>query len=164
MRVRHRTWVVAACLGSTAATLAPTARAEEPRTIAPAPESPPGPTRDPLLIVTGAVLLGVPYGGSVAAGLSSENPADRWLLVPVVGPLADYAARATCQTYGCRGSDYGGVALPLAIDAGLQAAGAIVLVRALTAPARAASPPTTGIRVLPAPTLHGAGVTAVGTF
>jgi hypothetical protein len=52
-----------------------TARADEVRSIVPSTPESPG-RADPLLITTGAVLLGVPYGFSVWSGVVSNNPSD----------------------------------------------------------------------------------------
>ena len=50
------------------------------------------------LIVTGALTFGVPYLISLMIGGASTSEADRWLMVPVVGPVGSL-------TYGMRGCD-----------------------------------------------------------
>ncbi len=46
------------------------------------------------LVISGAVVFGVPYLLSATIGLSSSNTADRWLLLPVFGPHAALASRS----------------------------------------------------------------------
>ena len=50
------------------------------------------------LIVAGALTFGVPYLISLTVGGASSYPADRWLLVPVFGPIMPL-------THGMRGCD-----------------------------------------------------------
>ncbi len=132
--------------------------------VTPAPERPATP--DPLLVTTGVVLLGLPYAGSAYVGATSTVVSDRWLYAPVVGPFADLVARATCQTYGCKG-DLGTVPLPLTIDGLVQAAGAAVLLHALLAPGPTVPPPAQGASLHVVPAGYpggGGGVSAFGTF
>jgi len=67
------------------------------------------------LIVTGALTFGVPYLISMMIGGVSRHPADRWLLIPVIGPVGTL-------TYGTRGCDR---------DNGLECAGNILIVTGL---------------------------------
>lgn len=50
------------------------------------------------LILAGALTFGVPYLVSLTVGGASSYPADRWLLVPVLGPIVPL-------THGMRGCD-----------------------------------------------------------
>jgi hypothetical protein len=51
------------------------------------------------LVISGSILLGVPYFLSLSVAASSKNSADRWLYAPLVGPFADLVARKdTCTT------------------------------------------------------------------
>jgi hypothetical protein len=82
------------------------------------------------LIVAGALTFGVPYLISLTIGGASRHEADRWLLLPVVGPVGALA-------YGMRGCDRDVDALQctgnilivvgLAFDLAAQTAGAILL-------------------------------------
>jgi hypothetical protein len=47
------------------------------------------------LVIGGAVTLGTAYFLSATIGLSSSNPDDRWLLMPVFGPFIDMGARGS---------------------------------------------------------------------
>jgi hypothetical protein len=64
------------------------------------------------LIVAGALTFGVPYLISLTIGGASRHEADRWLLLPVVGPVGTL-------TYGTRDCDR---------DRGLECAGNILIV------------------------------------
>ena len=109
------------------------AAAEELRTLTlePSADVPRGP--DPLLITTGVVIFGVPYGFSAAAAGASNIPSDKWLYVPVVGPWGDIIARLTCTTTDCQGN-LGPAALPLVLSGLGQAAGVGILIKALIDP------------------------------
>jgi hypothetical protein len=138
-----------------------TARADEVRSIVPStPESPGHP--DPLLAMTGAVVLGLPYGFSIWGAAASNVPSDRWLYIPVGGPWVDLIVRHTCSTTGCQGAD-ASEALPLAIDGLAQAAGLAILV---TSFASKGEPPPSAFALRVAPTSYrgGGGVSAFGTF
>jgi hypothetical protein len=50
------------------------------------------------LVIAGALTFGIPYLISLTAGGVSSYPADRWLLVPVFGPIGPLA-------HGIRGCD-----------------------------------------------------------
>jgi hypothetical protein len=157
-------WIAGAAT-AVASVVGSTASADELRTIVPQPHESPARV-DPMLTMTGAVVFGVPYVGSVAVAAGSYRDADKWLYVPVVGPIADYVDRHTCTTWGCRGNDLGSVALPLVLDSVGQAAGVGILVYSLVRPSKPAPAPKSGatLRVLPAVSGGGAGVTAFGTF
>lgn len=81
------------------------------------------------LLVAGALTFGVPYLISLTIGGASRYEADRWLLLPVVGPVGTL-------TYGTRGCDRDVDALKctgnilivvgLAFDLAAQTAGAIL--------------------------------------
>jgi hypothetical protein len=154
--------VIASAVGTTAS-------ADELRTVVPQPRESP-PQVDPMLVMTGAALFGVPYVGSVAMAAGSRLDADRWLYLPVFGPVGDYVHRHVCTTMYCRGNDLGTVALPLMLDHVVQAAGLGVMVYALAKPSKPAPVPAPAaksgatILVLPTASVSGAGVTAFGTF
>jgi hypothetical protein len=160
---------LAAGIVATACAFAPTARADEVRTIAPPTPEHPGRV-DPMLVMTGAVLFGIPYATSVAIAATSSVPTDQWLYLPVAGPVVDLIVRNTCATEGCKG-DVGSVALPLAINALAQAGGVAALVTAFTSPGKPPvsayagnQPPKPRVRVTPTTYAGGAGVAAVGTW
>jgi hypothetical protein len=51
------------------------------------------------LVISGSILLGVPYFLSLSVAASSRKDADRWLYAPLVGPFADLATRKDdCNT------------------------------------------------------------------
>jgi hypothetical protein len=162
---------VAASIVAAACTIGQAARAEPPPppTIAPPAPEHPGHV-DPMLVLTGAVFMGIPYGASVAAGAVSNIPADKFLYIPVAGPAVDLIVRNTCATEGCKG-DVGTVALPLALSALAQAGGLAMLITAFTSPGQPpasafakAEPPRPHVRVVPSAYAGGAGLTAFGTF
>jgi hypothetical protein len=144
------------------------AAAEELRTLTlePSADMPRGP--DPLLITTGVVIFGVPYGFSAAAAGASSLPSDKWLYVPVAGPWGDIIARLTCTSTDCKG-DLGPAALPLVLSGLGQAAGVGILIKALIDPpgksARSASDGS-HVHVHVAPTTYagGGGLQAFGAF
>jgi hypothetical protein len=167
--MHHRNSLRAGVMGAAIAAVfvvGSSARADEVRTIVPPQqaEAPPGP--DPMLGLTGLVVLGVPYGLSVVVAATSDVPSDHWLYLPVGGPLADIIARGTCQSADCRGNA-NEAALPLVIDGLTQAAGAAILV---TTFASAGRPPASAyaararVRVVPASYAGGGGVAAFGVF
>ncbi len=142
------------------------ARAEELRTLTlePSPDLPPGP--DPLLVTTGVVIFGVPYGFSAFAAATSNLPSDKWLYVPIAGPWGDIIARLTCTSSDCKG-DLGPAALPLILSGLGQAAGVGILIKALIDPpgkSRARSASDTHVHVVPATYAGGAGLQAYGAF
>ena len=161
--------LIAGAATAIASAVGTTASADELRTVVPQPRESP-PQVDPMLVMTGAALFGVPYVGSVAVAAGSRLDADRWLYLPVFGPVADYVDRHVCTTMGCRGNNLGTVALPLMLDHVVQAAGLGVLVYALARPSKPA--PATApaaksgatLLVLPTASVGGAGVAAFGTF
>jgi hypothetical protein len=81
------------------------------------------------LIVAGALTFGVPYLISLTIGGASRHEADRWLLVPVVGPVGSL-------TYGTRNCDDDKdplrctgnilIVVGLAFDLAAQMAGAVL--------------------------------------
>jgi hypothetical protein len=138
------------------------ARAEVRSIAASTAESPGRP--DPLLITTGAMLFGIPYGLSVWSGAVSTNSSDHWLYAPVFGPLADLIARQTCSSTGCIGNVAGDTG-PLVVSGLMQTAGLAVLVTAFVSPSR--PPPSSSsfaVRVAPTTYRGGGGVTAFGAF
>jgi hypothetical protein len=157
---------VAAALAVALFVLGTDARAEELRTLTlePSPDLAPGP--DPLLVTTGVVIFGVPYGFSAFAAATSNVSSDKWLYVPVAGPWGDLIARLACTTSGCKGN-LGPAALPLVFSGLGQAAGVGILIKALIDPpgksaARAAT--DTHVHFAPATYAGGAGLQAFGAF
>jgi hypothetical protein len=160
---------VAAGIVAAACTIGQAARAEPVPTIAPPAPEHPGRV-DPMLVMSGAVFLGIPYVTSVAAAATSYIPADKFLYLPLAGPAVDLVVRNTCSTEGCKG-DLGTVALPLTLDALAQAAGLTMIITAFTSPGQPpvsayakADPPRPQLRVMPSAYAGGAGVAAFGTF
>ena len=142
------------------------ARAEELRTLTlePSPDLPRRP--DPLLVTTGIVIFGLPYGLSAFAAAASHLSSDKWLYVPVAGPWADIIARRTCASSSCMG-DAGPAALPLVLSGVGQAAGIGIMIKALIDPpgksgARAAT--DTRVHLAPTTSAAGAGLQAYGAF
>jgi hypothetical protein len=146
-----------------------TANAQDIRSLAlePTNEQPQPP--NPLLITTGAVTFAVPYGFSVFAAAASNLAADKWLYVPVVGPVGDFIQRYTCQSGGCRGN-MNNAGMGLALSFVGQVAGVGILIKALIDPPNGyAVPPATAdnkLRVHFAPTSYagGGGLQAYGDF
>jgi|SRR5580698_7248726 hypothetical protein len=141
------------------------ARGEELRTLTlePSAELPPGP--DPLLVTTGVVILGVPYGFSAFAAAATNVSSDKWLYVPVAGPWGDIIARLTCTSTDCSGN-LASDALPLVLSGLGQAAGVGILIKALIDPPgkSARSARSTHVHVAPASYAGGAGLQAFGDF
>jgi hypothetical protein len=86
------------------------------------------------LVVAGAVVLGTTYFISATIGLSSSNPDDRWLVVPIFGPFIDMGARGnhSCNTDTVSGNIDCNVFEPvirfyLAFDGIAQTAGGVLL-------------------------------------
>jgi hypothetical protein len=135
-------------------------------TLEPSVDTPQGP--DPLLVTTGVVIFGVPYGFSAYAAASSLS-SDKWLYVPVVGPWGDLIARLTCTSADCKG-DVGPASLPLVLSGLGQAAGVGILIKALIDPpgksaARSAIDENrVHVHVAPATYAGGAGLQAFGAF
>ena len=146
-----------------------TASAEDLRTLAlePTNEQPQPP--NPLLITTGALTFAVPYGFSVYGAAASNLSADKWLYVPIAGPIGDYIQRRTCSSSGCRG-DLGTATLGLALSFVGQAAGVGILVKALTDPpngyaqAAGANRDKLHVHLAPASYAGGGGLEAYGDF
>ena len=107
------------------------------------------------LVVTGALTFGVPYLISLMIGGSSRNEADRWLMIPVVGPVGSLS-------YGMRGCDEATdasrcagnmlIIIGLAFDLAAQTAGAVLFTMGFVFPkkqwvmdeyARRSAPPFT---------------------
>lgn len=83
------------------------------------------------LVMSGLIVFLVPYTLSATIGLSSKNEADRWLLVPVVGPVADSNARSNNCGNSTAGQAFDCAVEPvvrtyLVIDTLMQATGAIL--------------------------------------
>ena len=91
------------------------------------------------LVITGAILLGVPYALSASVASSSTADSDRWLWLPVIGPFADLAARGDrcVQSYDLvRCTDDSAERFFLTLDGIVQAAGTAMLVLGLALPQR----------------------------
>jgi hypothetical protein len=161
--------LIAGAATAIASAIGTTASADELRTVVPQPHESP-PQVDPMLAITGAGLLAAPYLGSVAVAAGSPLDADKWLYLPVVGPVADYVHRHVCTTTACRGNNLGTVALPLMLDHVGQAAGLGILIYSLVRPSKPEPVPAPARKsgatlfVLPTASVDGAGVTAFGTF
>lgn len=79
------------------------------------------------LVISGYVVLLVPYGLSAAVGLSSTSDSDRWLLLPIAGPFADIASRSNrcSDDVACIFEPL--VRITLAMDGIMQTAGGVLL-------------------------------------
>ena len=163
MAHRRIALVLAGAATLAATMVSPPAAAEELRTVVPQVRESPRRV-DPLLVMTGAVLFAMPYTASIAIAGTSNLAADRWLVMPVIGPVGDLIQRSTCSVLGCRGIDLGAVALPLALDGIAQAAGAGILLFAVLRPSRPAPIRRAAVQVLPTSPAGGPGLSAVGTF
>jgi len=88
------------------------------------------------LVVSGFVVLLVPYALSAMIGLSTKSDSDRWLLLPVVGPFGDIASRskACSDDVGCIFEPL--VRTMLVMDGLMQSTGAILLVTGYLFPKR----------------------------
>jgi hypothetical protein len=120
-----------------------------------------------MLGVTGAVLIGLPYGASAWAAAASNREGDKLLYVPVVGPFATFVDRSVCTAPGCRGN-IGSDSLLLVADSVAQASGLALVIVAMATPTTRVSPPPAAagltLRVAPATYRAGAGIAAFGTF
>lgn len=96
------------------------------------------------LIVSGSIILGVPYFLSLSVAASSKADADHWLYVPLLGPFIDVGNRKEdCNTFsnGNFGStttctDDSSVRFFLMTDGLMQAAGAAMLILGFALPQR----------------------------
>src|SRR6266511_1504317 len=86
------------------------------------------------LVIAGSITFGTMYLLSSAIGLSSSNPDDRWLLLPIFGPFVDMAARSNhnCSSTLTADSVECNVFEPiiryyLALDGIVQTAGGVLL-------------------------------------
>jgi hypothetical protein len=158
-----------------------------PYSVTPPPTPPPAPSEIPdegqtlpagyhrvtrmrsALTVTGSILFGAPYMFSLTAALTSDNSADRYLLLPVVGPLLDASSRPSCAS----NSDCRVVRNALAFDAILQGTGALLLAIGIASPTRVfvrdtgAASGAAPVSVALAPVMLGrstGGLGAFGTF
>jgi hypothetical protein len=98
------------------------------------------------LIISGAVIFGVPYLLSASVGASSTFDPDHWLYAPVIGPFADLAARGsrcnrstvatspgtTSTTEFC--DDDSGARFSLMFDGLMQTAGATLFILGFVLP------------------------------
>jgi hypothetical protein len=99
------------------------------------------------LVIAGPIVFGVPYIFSASVAASSRYSPDRWLYLPVIGPFADLAARASQQctsntvqvgpgqtdtTESC--IDDSGARFTLMLDGLMQTAGATMLILGLALP------------------------------
>jgi hypothetical protein len=98
------------------------------------------------LVVSGAIVFGVPYVFSASVAASSRFSPDHWLYLPIFGPFADLAARGsqcsantvvvspgvTDTTQTC--PDDSGARFFLMLDGLMQTAGATMLILGLALP------------------------------
>ncbi len=79
-------------------------------------------------VISGAVTFALPYVISATIAMVSQNEADLWLLVPIVGPIGTLAAgRAECQKAErreCTAETF--IAIGLGFDIAFQTAGAML--------------------------------------
>jgi hypothetical protein len=80
------------------------------------------------LILAGALTFGVPYLISMTVGGASRHEADRWLLLPVVGPVGTltYGTRQCDRDRGLECAANILIVVGLAFDLAAQTAGAIL--------------------------------------
>jgi hypothetical protein len=118
------------------------------------------PQRTPMML--GASLFGGFYVYSVNVALSSDNTSDRWLLVPIFGPLLDAHDRANNCTAPCPRQGL------MTLDFSLQAAGLALLVAGVagTRPMIVKDPKekTISWSVTPAASPSLRGMVATGSF
>lgn len=90
------------------------------------------------MILSGLLVLGIPYMLSVSVAGESREPTDRWLFLPVVGPFANLAARPECTTTNTPfvSSNYcdsdSGTRTLLMLDGLMQVGGAVLTVVGLS--------------------------------
>jgi hypothetical protein len=121
--------------------------------------------------MTGLVLGGVPYVGSIAVAASSSHVGDSNLWIPIVGPYIDVANRGGCPASGSCGGETGNKALLIG-DGVIQTIGAIEILGSFIFPEtiRTTATVTTssGASVTFAPAKVGPGgaygLAAVGSF
>jgi hypothetical protein len=123
------------------------------------------------LLMTGLILGGVPYVGSVAVAATSGHPGDSNLWIPIVGPYIDVANRGGCPASGSCAGETGNKAL-LVTDGVIQTIGAIEILGSFifsdTVRTTAVVTTSSGASVTFAPAKVGPGnaygLTAVGSF
>jgi hypothetical protein len=88
------------------------------------------------LVIAGALTFGVPYLISLTVGGASRHEADRWLLLPVVGPIGTltYGMRGCDDTARCAGNIL--IVVGLAFDLAAQTAGALLFTMGYVLPKR----------------------------
>jgi hypothetical protein len=95
------------------------------------------------LVVSGPIILGVPYLLSMSVAASSKYEPDRWLYAPVFGPFINLATRSDdCNPNGLSGSTSSSVVCAgdsstrffLMLDGLMQTAGATMLILGLALP------------------------------
>jgi hypothetical protein len=119
------------------------------------------------LIVTGAVLFGVPWGVSTAISVTSDHPGDSHLWVPLAGPWMDFADRGSLPDGAGHDREVTN-RIFLAIDGVFQAVGALQIVGGFLYPVTRAEkrvrPAKAEYQFAPMRVGGGYGFGAVGTF
>jgi hypothetical protein len=126
------------------------------------------------LLVSGALLLGVPYVTSVIVAGESKHQGDSHLYIPIVGPWVDLGDRGGCNsaTQNCDAEASNKVGL--VIDGLLQGIGSLQLIGAFVFPEkRVTTRSTPATTVSTSPKVHvtpskigktGYGLSAIGEF
>ncbi len=123
------------------------------------------------LLMTGLILGGAPYVGSIAVAASSRHVGDSNLWIPIIGPYIDVANRGGCPASGSCPGETGNKAL-LITDGVIQTIGAIEILGSFifsdTVHTTATVTTSSGASVTFAPSKIGPGsaygLAAVGSF
>ena len=121
------------------------------------------------VFMSGAILFGITYGGSVIAAGTSDNSDDDRLFVPVLGPWLDLNDRGDCPVSEQSCDTETSIKVILVADGVLQAAGVLTMASALIFPSHHTRSVTTvsykGLDFAPARVGDtGRGLSMSGTF
>jgi hypothetical protein len=117
------------------------------------------------LLSSGALMMGLSYGGSVVVAATSDRPEDQKLFIPLAGPWMDLSNRTPCRGYDCGVNETVNKVL-LVTDGIFQGVGALQILGGFLFPetrtvTRAAKP---GIHFTPTGGMGSVGIQAYGSF
>ncbi|MGD0525915.1 MAG: hypothetical protein ABSE49_12270 [Polyangiaceae bacterium] len=156
---------------------APSPGVAEPQAVEPVPVAPvvaertvqPENRPNRTLLMTGLILFGATYAGSIGVAAGSPHQGDSNLYVPVVGPWLDLSSRPGCPSTADCGAETGNRVL-LVGDGILQTIGALEIIGAFVFPetipvAHVATDKSGGeVMFSPSKVGNGYGMAAVGLF
>ncbi|MFT3772137.1 MAG: hypothetical protein QM820_42570 [Minicystis sp.] len=115
------------------------------------------------LIGSGALMLGLSYGGSIVVAAASDRQDDQHLYIPVVGPWMDIANREPCRGYDC-GANETANKIMLVTDGVFQGVGMLQIVGGFLFPETRTITRAVGVHVTPTVGKNMLGLTASGSF